>query len=231
MLEANSETILIDCGPGVVAGLAKLALIPKLTAVLISHRHADHCADLTALAYARQFPVPLHPLPLYGPHDLLGTLVGLDKLFGIPSLPSLATPIMTALPFNALKAGEIADVAGLESHSFRMNHPVETLAYKFPDLSFTYTADGSLTDELVEFAKGSRTLLAECTYLKDTKADLIVHGHMTTIHAARLAEESGAEQLILTHFASLDMLDAVRNEVAPLFASFVIATPNVCVNL
>ena len=208
-----------------------MGFIKKLTAVVISHRHADHCADLTALAYARQFPEPLKPLPLYGPQDLAATLVGLDELFGIPSLPSLAAPILTALPFNILKAGGVFEVAGLRLQCLRMNHPVETLAYKFPELGFTYTADGSLTDELIDFAKGSRTLLAECTYLKDSVADLVAHGHMTTVHAARLAEESGAKQLILTHFERLDMLDSVQSEVAPLFANFKTARPETRVEL
>jgi ribonuclease BN (tRNA processing enzyme) len=225
LLEVGEEKILIDCGPGVVAALAQLDLAHHLTAVLISHRHADHCADLIALAYARLFPKVFEPLPLFGPADLQQTLEGLNTLFAIPSLPSLQQPLTSALPFTSLAPNAKHDVAGLELHTHLMQHPVETFAYQFPELGFVYTADGCLTDGLVAFTKGCRTLLAEATYLKDTLADVAAHGHMTSLEAASLAKRSGTKQLILTHFVTPSQSAKSLTEARECFEVVDVASP------
>lgn len=207
LVQSQDKTILVDCGPGIVAALAKLGMIEKLDAVFISHRHADHCADLVALAYARLFPRILPPLPLFGPEDLQTTLEGLNHLFAIPSLASLQSPLTSALPFIALYPGQKTTVTGMEISTHLMQHPVETLAYHFIDLNLVYTADGALTTSLINFAQGTQTLLAEATYLQDTRANLSQHGHMTATDAAHLANCCGTQTLILTHFATTSQIE------------------------
>jgi ribonuclease BN (tRNA processing enzyme) len=231
LLQTEKHTLLLDCGPGVVAVLAKLGMLHQLTAVFISHRHADHCADLTALAYARLFPDGLEPIPLYGPADLEQTLFGLDALFGIPSLPSLRQPLSTALPFTPLSSNSQQEVLGLELHTHKTQHPVETFAYNFPELGFVYTADGSLTQGLIDFARGCHTLLAEATYLKDTRADLSEHGHMTSLDAATLAKRSNAKRLVLTHFSRPSQLEQTLLEAKHEFDCAELARPLVTFHL
>jgi ribonuclease BN (tRNA processing enzyme) len=231
LLQTEKQALLIDCGPGVVAMLAKLGVLHELTGVLISHRHADHCADLTALAYARLFPDVMKAIPLYGPADLEQTLVGLNTIFGIPSLPSLREPLTTALPFKPLLPNMKHEVLGLELYTHQTQHPVETFAYNFPELGFVYTADGRLTKGLIDFAKGCRTLLAEATHLRNTRADLSEHGHMTSEDAARLARQSGAKQLVLTHFAKTSQIKTSLLEAKAGFECVEVARPRQIIQL
>jgi ribonuclease BN (tRNA processing enzyme) len=231
LLETPGVTLLIDCGPGVVAALAKRDKLRKLDAVIISHRHADHCADLVALAYARLFPKPLPPLPLFGPTDMLPVIEGLNALFAIPSLPSLRQPLSAALPFTPLAPEQRYDILGVALQTHRTQHPVETLAYKFPCVGLAYTADGRLTPELIAFVTGCPTLLAEATYLASTEADLTTHGHMTSVDAARLAACSGAAQLILTHFATSEQMKQSVREAQRCFGAARAAEPLACITL
>jgi ribonuclease BN (tRNA processing enzyme) len=52
LLEHEDEKILIDCGSGVLAQLQKYIALSEITAVIISHTHFDHIADLGCLQYA-----------------------------------------------------------------------------------------------------------------------------------------------------------------------------------
>lgn len=202
LIQSEQATVLVDCGPGVALALASLEPAPALDAVIISHRHADHCADLLALAYQRRFPTALPVLPLFGPPDLAAILAGLDQLFGMPSLPTLARPLQDTFAFCPVAPGDSFVAAGLLVETCAGQHPVPTLAMRFPALGLAYTSDTALTDALVQLARGATTLLAEATYLTAAGHDLVGHGHLTAGQAGVLASLIGAQQLILTHLAN-----------------------------
>lgn len=202
LVRDKGKTILLDCGPGVVLELTRRGLAHTLDAAIITHAHADHCADLVALAYHRLFPMSQGPLPLWAGDSVARVLSGLDDIFGIPSLPTLAKPLGHAFDFHPIEAGVPFDVAGLVVEAMAAVHPVPTLAVRFPELGLVYTADGALTDALVAFARSAALLVAECTYVDAEGRDLNGHGHMTAAHAGQLAARAGVGQLLLTHFST-----------------------------
>ncbi|MCK9906182.1 MBL fold metallo-hydrolase, partial [Frankia sp. Cpl3] len=51
LLQTDSLNLLIDCGSGVISQLTKVLPIFQLDAVLISHYHQDHIADIGVLQY------------------------------------------------------------------------------------------------------------------------------------------------------------------------------------
>lgn len=207
-LSIGAQTILVDCGPGVVLELARREMLAALSAVIITHRHADHCADLVALAYHRLFPSRLAPLPLYGPPDIYRVLSGLDALFSIDSLADLARPLAASFAFHPREPGTSFTVAGLQVDTLRMQHPVHTMGLRFADLGWVYSSDGAYTTDLKRFAAGANVLTAEATYVSAEGHDLHGHGHMTARQAGELAHAARVTRLMLTHFADYAAAEA-----------------------
>lgn len=202
LIRHAGKAILLDCGPGVVLELTQRGWADDVDAVIITHTHADHCADLVALAYRRLFPSVRSPLPLWGPPTVGDVLRQLDAVFGIPTLPMLAKPLSQAFDFRPVVPGELFSVAGLTAAAMATLHPTLTLAIRFPQLDLVYTADGALSDALVDFARSASLLVAECTYVVAHGHNPDEHGHMSAAQAGQLAARAGASQLLLTHFSN-----------------------------
>lgn len=201
LLQADGASTLIDLGPGVVHALAQDRLLDSLTSVVISHRHADHCNDVTTLAYRRAFPVQLPSLPLFAPTGFSEVLSGLDAVFGIPTLPELAHPTADAFNLTEVNPGDGFVVDGHAVSTIQAMHPVPTLSMRVDDLGFVYTADTGMTEELLQFARGADVLLAEATYRAADGIDVSAHGHLTGTLVGELAQEAGVGRLVITHLA------------------------------
>jgi ribonuclease BN (tRNA processing enzyme) len=232
VVRVDGKTLLIDCGPGVVLGLAQRGLIERLDAVINTHAHADHCADLVGLAYHRLFPNRMPQLPIYAPEPLLRVLDLLDAAFGIPSLPNLRKPLNIAFAPHVVKPGDAFEIAGTRIETLVTRHPIPTMAIKIPAAGFVFTADGAMSPQLVEFARGARCLLAEATYPDAVGRDLVSHGHITAGQAGALARDAGVGSLILTHLSSVDDEDASLRAAQSEFAGDIhLARPGLCVPL
>lgn len=201
LLEHDAGTTLVDCGPGVVAELARRGDLNRVSSVVVSHEHADHCADLVTLAYRRGFPRRLAPLPLWAPTGFGRRLDGLDDVYGIATLPDLARPLRQAFDLTEVEPGETVKVDGTVVTTTRAVHPVPTLAMRFDELGLAYTADTGMSDALVEAFRGVPVLLAEATYRDADGIDVRGHGHLTGRTAGLLALRAGARRLVLTHLA------------------------------
>ena len=217
LLTTPRGSILIDCGSGVIGGLAKDRRLDEVDALLVSHSHADHSADLPVLAYRRSFPQVLPSLPLYAPEDLVSRLPKLDDVYGIPTLDTMKTPLGSRFEMKVREPGEGFEVVGHRVQTILADHPVPTMSIKFPDYGFVYTADTGLTDELVEFSRGASLLLAECTYRAADNIDVTGHGHLDGHTVGQLAREAGVKHLAVTHVADPDHIPDIEAEVREVF--------------
>lgn len=218
LLQSGDATILLDCGPGVVAAAAARVDLTTLDAVVITHQHADHCADLVALAYHRAFPAVCPPLPLVAPTGFADVLRGLDQVWGIPTLAELRGPLTNAFQLTEVDPGARFDVAGLVAQTTAGRHPVPVLCTRWPAFDLAYTADTGYDRRLARWARGVGILLAEATYTRATARSLADHGHLTGTLAGRLATEADAGALVLTHFADRSLAKQTMAEAKAVFA-------------
>ena len=189
LIEHEGFHCLIDCGSGVLSSLQNYLPLEDLDAVVISHYHADHIADIGSLQYSRLINFYLGhstpPLPIYGhtqDQDNFSKLSYEERTVGIE-----------------ISEENVAQIGPFEVSFCRTIHPVYCLAMKFSvgAHSIVLTADTSWRDELVNFASGADLLISEANLYEEHLGK--APGHMAGSEAGKLAKLANVKQLVLTH--------------------------------
>ena len=83
LVEFDGRSVWMDAGPGTFMRLSSIMDPGLLDAVVLSHTHVDHCADLVGLyGYLACGPSGPTPIPVYAPEgsrDLLGAFARADE--------------------------------------------------------------------------------------------------------------------------------------------------------
>ena len=176
LIEADGYRLLLDLGAGASGPLQKYADPATIDALILSHRHSDHHADITQLWRLREVS-SAPPLPITGPSDMPAVLRSDPDAFDV-----------TVAQSGPAKFGPI------DVRLARVQHG-ECWATRIGD-ALCYTADTGPCDAIDELAQGCRVLLAEASGFD---ADGPSKGHLNAGDAGRLAARSGTALLILTH--------------------------------
>ena len=70
-------SIWVDCGNGTFGHLQQHLEMEKLTAVVLTHGHPDHCVDIYGLHVMYKYGLEMSGLPVFLPEGLEKTLEGL----------------------------------------------------------------------------------------------------------------------------------------------------------
>ncbi|MEX2324688.1 MAG: MBL fold metallo-hydrolase [Nitriliruptoraceae bacterium] len=196
LVETGTTRLLVDAGNGSTANLQRFAEFSAVDAVLISHRHVDHCVDLIGMFYALRFdPTFDRAIPLYAPDEVVETLTSL--------LSNDARQALAHVFQHQPVAGGSRHVIGDVDVSFYDSvHPPPTVSMRFEHETavLAYSADSAGGDQLVACAADADVFLCEATWQGD--ADAYPSGiHLTARAAGAIAQRAGVEKLILTHIA------------------------------
>lgn len=217
LVEVAGFRLAVDFGNGVLAALQSRHDPFSLDAVLLSHLHPDHCADLTALTVLRRY----HPeapagarLPVHAPSEAATRLAAAYA----PSAAELAeTDLSDVYEFHALAVGA-QQVGPLRVTAAPAAHPVEAFAVRVEHdgASLVYTGDTGPATAVTALAHGADVLLSEAswTHADDRPADL----HLSGRQAGELATAAGVGRLLLTHVPPWTDGPAVLAEARQTFA-------------
>ena len=206
LLEDSNESLLLDCGSGVLSKLYEYTDISQLNNVILSHYHSDHIADVGCLQYAAKVQMSLgerkDPLSIYG-HTLseyFNRLSYEDASIGKP-----------------LEEGSAVSIGPFTLHFKHTTHPAPALAMKIESESgsFGYSADTAWNDSLVDFFSGVDLLLCESSLYNKFKGR--VPGHLTAGEAGLLAKKAGVGQLVLTHMPHFGDLNDLKIEAGNIY--------------
>lgn len=187
LVEKSGRVVLIDCGSGVFSRLAQLTLDwARLDTFVLTHLHLDHMSDLLSI-WAARWLMGASQVTLYGPAGTREFITKLLELF-----PYIRDHTRVAV--HELKAGETVSLAGFKVSTLEMNHYVPTLAYKF-DNQLVICGDSEPQSKLVDFVRGCKVLVHECSFPDGTVAPL----HATPTALGQMLAHADVEWLVLTH--------------------------------
>lgn len=191
----RDHLLLLDCGNGVIrrgleAGLPMIAV----DAVLFSHLHLDHVADLPPLLWAlhgegqQRADRALH---LFGPPGFRNFFDGLSLLYG-NWIDEIAPPLVVQEIF-----ADIFQTGPWQVQAFPMNHGIPANGYRLqtPGRTLAYTGDTGPCDEIVPLAHDADLLIAECSFPNN-------HGtwnHLTAGEVGDFAQRAQCKRVLLSH--------------------------------
>jgi ribonuclease BN (tRNA processing enzyme) len=208
LVESDDDTLLVDCGSGVLGALAATdAGYEAADSVLLTHHHLDHVADLMPLVKARWLAGAEH-LTVVGPDGTESLLKGLfdvhDYLRG-----------RVDLTVREVGPGSF-EAAGFEVEAVETVHSMYCLAYRFShaggDAEFCFSGDSEATDAIADLADGAAVLAHDCSF--PDGVDVSNHPTPRALGEALAGREIG--QVYLTHLyphtrgKEREMVESVR---------------------
>ena len=187
LLTADGAALALDLGSGCLANLTARVAPERLTALLLSHWHYDHCADLLPLIF-RLEACAQQPLHVYAPVDESSLVRQAAQKCAMIALHDVAPHTEFGISNSAFRIS-----------AFPARHPVPALMYRITDGTKTlcYTGDTNTVDGLADFAQDADLLLADGLF--PTAAWAEGKPPLSAAHCAQLAQEAGAKQLVITH--------------------------------
>ena len=192
--------LLLDAGSRAVTELEHELSPNDLDAIILSHYHEDHIADLGALRQYRQLQtVKPEMLPIYGHQEN-------EYEFSKLSLENVSEGI-------AYDVENGTSVGPFDIQFLKTVHPVICYAMRIVERAtgqvLIYTGDTGYFAELVDFSKYADILLADVYFFKD-KAKM--PNHLSSVEAGEIAAQANVKKLVLTHLPQVGDLQVLREE-------------------
>ncbi|NEB01400.1 MBL fold metallo-hydrolase [Streptomyces sp. SID13726] len=212
LLRGGGAEVWVDAGPGTFAELQRHTNPARLTAIWLSHLHADHSADLLAALYAFAWGglTPPAPIPVYAPPGAAHRLAG---FFGRADVRFLSG----VLDFQPLYDGHEVRHWNLRLVSRAVVHDVESygLRAECAGRVFAYSGDSGPCAALVELAAESDVFLCEADIDRHHEGEQV---HLTPEDAGDIARKAGVRELIVTHVGPTLTRDVATARAAVAFA-------------
>jgi ribonuclease BN (tRNA processing enzyme) len=204
LVTAGGSRILLDCGPGVLSSLLARDAAP-LDAIVLSHLHFDHVADLIPLGFAHVFGLASEwkPPALFAPPGGEARLAALCEAsgHGADHLTSCGLTVGEYEPDGPALAIGDARLMFRELIHPGVSHAIRVEA---GGAALVYSGDTAATPALGEHAAGADLLLTESTALPSSDV------HLPAADAGRIAREAGCKGLVLTHLDVRERAPALR---------------------
>lgn len=193
----GDTTLLLDCGPGVVANLQTVVSVNDLSGVFITHMHADHFLDLVSLRYAcvygkdpRRELLPVF-LPPEGQCIWEQVTSAFDETRGSFSAPFDLSEYQEDTHYRT---------GSFTVRPMQLDHFVPDYGMRVEgDGVLAYTGDTAPCVAAANLAREADLFLCEASYA-ERDPSTGKRGHLTAAEAGALAREADVRSLLLTHF-------------------------------
>lgn len=192
LITQGETRVWCDAGPGTFMALPVES--DMVDAVVLSHQHPDHCADLLAAFHAWHYrPEPRRDIPLYAPRAVWDRISEfLEKGWG--------SELDDLFDFQPVWTGDQVTIGALEVRFVEMDHSVPTVGSRWEagNRTLFFTGDTGPEGDWKELARDVDVMLSEASYQGASEEKSYSH-HLTAGEAGEIAREVGAGRLVLTH--------------------------------
>jgi ribonuclease BN (tRNA processing enzyme) len=227
LLEADGFRLVVDFGSGALGEVQRRMNPFAIDALLLSHLHPDHCADVASLAVWRRYqPAPegleKRRLPLYAPSAAPWRFAAQYA----PDEAELAqTDLSDVYDFAALRPEKFA-IGPFQVTAMAVNHECEAYGFRIEHdgKTLAYTGDTGWCDQLVDLASGTDLVMSEASWTDSP--DRPKNLHLSGREAGALAARGEARKLLLTHIPPWTDPREIRAEAAAqYFGDIAVAQP------
>lgn len=200
LVRSERTVVWVDAGSGSLSNLQRHADLLDVDAVVLSHEHPDHTADLAGYYVACKHYLDRRRVPVYAPQSVRET----SYYDGPP------------LEWHVVTDGSRETIGDLTFTFSRTDHGPETLAMRVDSggRSLGYSADSGAGWPLSKLGPGIHLALCEATYLRDEEGRA---GHMSARQAGQAGRDAGVDRLLLTHLKPGLDAEAARTEAETTF--------------
>ena len=206
LVQSPQANVWLDAGPGTLANLQDHICLSDLTAIVLSHEHADHWLELPVVYNAIRHYVLCEPIPVFG---TMGTFSLARKM---------CEDIEESFRCNVISNKSSTVIADQEWRWSRTDHYVETLASRVEvgDSSMVFSADTRPEWDITQLGSGIDLLIAESTFLSHREKEKILH--LSARQAGMMAQHADVSHLVLSHLAPGEEPSRHLQEAGEVFA-------------
>lgn len=197
LVQGEPGSLLLDCGPGVLASLNRANMSPApVETILLSHFHGDHFAGLPFLFLYYTYVEPRKkPLKIVGPPAVASRVM---QLFQAMYADSAAEQLPFDLQFIEIRPGKELTLEDRQIRCFDVPHTESSPSYGYSIQSggrrIVYSGDTGWTEDLLAQTEGADLFICECSFFETRMAM-----HLDYPRIAENARRFGARRIVLTH--------------------------------
>jgi len=207
LLEKDGFRLMLDFGSGVLSKIQQYINVTDIDAVLITHYHSDHIADIGVLQHALYVENYLAQtkkvVEIYG-HA--------ENEYEFSKFEHDFTKGVHYDPNEVLKLGPFY------IRFLKTRHSVPCYGMRITDGESTivYTADSAYQTEWIKFSRDANLLLADTNFY--AAQDGTDAGHMTSEEVGTIAENANVKELLLTHLPHFGDHEQLVAEAAKVYS-------------
>lgn len=211
LVTADGYHLWMDAGNGTLSALQRHIDYRDVDAVVLSHAHPDHCADIYPFFFALLFAELGRAIPVLTPS---GVRSRLEHLIGEDS----RARFRSMLDWQELAPGARYEAGPFVLDTFDAAHSIanNTVRLTADGATLCYSGDTGPNEHLAVAAREADLFLCEASWIESQRG-LMEPIHLTAGEAGSAAREAGAKRLMLTHLWADNDRDVVMSEASESF--------------